>query len=146
MGAFFLHYQMTHPEICRNPALPPQICAYKNTLGLTSIGAIIDNVAIDAVGRQGVYTFRDQSTICHRIDSPLPEDGVEPSFANVYVYDGDMDHQVDRRLSVMNGLDRTALKAQQTKLVVNNPYVRRFQTAREMTREGANLHLVIDED
>ncbi|OWZ07987.1 Helitron helicase [Phytophthora megakarya] len=84
--------------------------------------------------------------ICYRIGSLLPEDGAEPSFAQVYVYDGNMQHQVDRRMNIMYGLDRTTLKALQMMLVANNPYVRRFLTAGEMARYGVDLHLVIHED
>ncbi|OWZ20365.1 Helitron helicase [Phytophthora megakarya] len=78
------------------PALLCKTRAYNTTLGLTSIGATIsDYVAIDTVytsGRQNVYTFRVQGTICHRIGSVLPEDGAEPSFAQGYVYYKDMEH------------------------------------------------------
>ncbi|OWY91898.1 Helitron helicase [Phytophthora megakarya] len=137
-------------KFAETPALLRQIRAYNNALGLASMGATVcDNVAIDTVyasGRQCVYTFRVQGTICHRIGTLLPEDGAEPSFAQVYVYDGDMEHQVDRRMKIIDGLDRTTLKALQMMLVANNPYVRRFLTAGEMAREGVNLRLVIHED
>ncbi|OWZ14706.1 Helitron helicase [Phytophthora megakarya] len=119
-------------------------------LGLTSMGATVcDNVAIDTVyanGQKGVYTFRVQGTICHRIGTLLPEDGAEPSFAQVYVYGGDMKHQVDRRMKTIDGLDRTTLKAPLMILVANNPYVGKFLTAREIAREGVNLCLMPHED
>ncbi|OWZ15315.1 Helitron helicase [Phytophthora megakarya] len=101
------------------------------------MGATVsDNVAIDtmyASAQQGVYTFCVQGIICHRIGTLLPEDGAEPSFAQVYVYmyDRDMEHQVDRRMKIIDGLDRTTLKALQMVLVANNPYVRKFLTAGE---------------
>ncbi|OWZ19986.1 Helitron helicase [Phytophthora megakarya] len=98
-------------KFVKTSALLRQIQAYNIALGLTSIGTTVcDNVAIDTVyanGRQGVNTFRVQGTICLRIGTLLPEDGAEPSFAQVYVYDGDMEHQVDRRMKIIDGRDRT---------------------------------------
>ncbi|OWZ00073.1 Helitron helicase [Phytophthora megakarya] len=86
-------------KFVKSPSLLRKIRAYNNALVLTSMG-----------------------TICHRISSLLSEYAVEPSFAQVYVYDGDMEHQLVRRMSIMDGLGRTTFKAIQMMLLANNPY------------------------
>src|SRR6202012_4462682 len=54
-------------------------CAFS----MTSFGA--------SVGFQGFGSFTIHGKICHRIGSLLPEDGQQPLFSQVYIFDPDIE-------------------------------------------------------
>ncbi len=72
-----------------SPAFRRQARSYNSVFAFTSMGASLsENVRLDhqfANGSGGVYTFRIQGTICHRIGSLLPPSDRNPAFAQIYV-------------------------------------------------------------
>jgi hypothetical protein len=84
-------------QLSEDPLLLVKITSYNNIFALTSIAAsLTKNARIDeqlANGREGVYTFRDQGTICHHVGTLLPIESKTPSFAQFHVFDGDMEDQ-----------------------------------------------------
>jgi hypothetical protein len=58
----------------------------------------MENARIDeqlANAREGVYTFRGQGTIYHRVGTLLLIESRTPNFAQLNVFDGDMEAQVN---------------------------------------------------
>lgn len=53
-----------------------------------------------ANGKDGVYSFRAQGAIYHKIGSLLPTPGNRPRFIQLYIYD--TDHEVDRTIAENN--------------------------------------------
>jgi hypothetical protein len=56
--------------------------------------------------REGVYTVRVQGTRCHRVGMLLPVESRTSSHAQLYVFDSDMEEQVNTRCCIMADLDR----------------------------------------
>jgi hypothetical protein len=105
---------------------------YNNTLSLCSLGARIDN---SVSGQSGVYTFRIQGALYHRIGSLLPVEGEQPRFAQIYFSDSDPHVQLRHRLAHAHGLlDPDVLLALQNMLQELNPYYERCMTAFERLR------------
>ena len=96
------------------------------------MGAKIDD---RVVGTQGVYSFRIQGEMYHRIGSLLPDDGATPAFSQVYIYEQHL----------MPNLDSSTLAQLQAMLHELNPYVHIFRQAAEILQENPlqDLKLVI---
>jgi hypothetical protein len=56
----------------------------------------------------------------------MPQEGVPPKFAQLYIHDTDHEKQLDNRMSVVDRLDREILSALQAMTNRHNPHVRRF--------------------
>jgi hypothetical protein len=105
-----------------------QIRAYNQVLAFTSLGANIDEDLANA--REGVYTFRIQGALYHRIGGLMPRDeNSEPSFAQIYFYDTDLDKQLQRRKNIIPTLNTDMLRALQEELHKINPFVESFTNA-----------------
>jgi len=110
-------------------------------LSFSSLGITIDE---SVWGPMGIYTFRIQGDLCHRIGSLLPIEGEQPKFAQIYVADHDPSRQVQQRLIYGNGnLNQDILRCLQDMLQRVNPYYETFKTAIERMQnvEGLHLHL-----
>jgi hypothetical protein len=57
---------------------------YNNALAFSSLGVTIDR---SVVGQSGVYTFKIQGELVHRIGSLLPHSGEVPCFAQIHILD-----------------------------------------------------------
>jgi len=66
-----------------------------------------------ANAREGVYTFHVQGTICHCTGTLLPIETRTPSFAQFYVFDGELEPHVKTRCCIVDGLER-AVSLQQS--------------------------------
>ncbi|CAG8705246.1 13676_t:CDS:1, partial [Funneliformis mosseae] len=55
---------------------------YNNVLACTSFDANINTIP-----EQGISDFRIHGQVYHRISSFLPEEGSQPAFAQLYIYD-----------------------------------------------------------
>jgi len=133
-----------------NPAFRRQARSYNSVFAFTSMGvSLSENIRLDnqyANGSRGVYTFRIQGTICHRIGSLLPPSDHNPAFAQIYVHDGDMDAQVAARVGIMDGLDENVVRVIQNVLErIPNPFMEMFVAAGEYARTGHDFRLVIHE-
>ncbi|KAL5723911.1 DNA helicase [Ranunculus cassubicifolius] len=79
--------------------------SYNHVFSFTSMGVHLD--ATLANGCSGVYTFRAQGTIYHKIGPLLPLTGHRPRFLQMYVYD--TDHELQNRLAENITLDPQVL-------------------------------------
>ena len=57
---------------------------YNNAFAFSSLGVKTDP---SVYGPHGIYTFRIQGQLCHRIGSLLLPPGKDPAFAQIYIYD-----------------------------------------------------------
>lgn len=95
-------------------------------------------------GPGGVYTFRIQGELCHRIGSLLPAPADQPAFAQIYIFDVDPQHQADVRMSHHPDLlHKSTLLALQHMVSIHNPYFEAFKTASErlLDHDNVALHL-----
>ena len=63
-----------------------QIRKYNNAFAFTSVGTKID----ESMARGGVYRYRLQGELHHRMGSLLPSEGETPKFAQMYIHDPQM--------------------------------------------------------
>jgi hypothetical protein len=68
----------------RSRAFREKIRMYNSILSFTSTGARIHE---SVTGTRGVYAFRIQGEIYHRIGSLLPQHDAQPRFCQLYIYD-----------------------------------------------------------
>lgn len=117
-----------------NEAFRNNIRKYNQLFAFTSMGADVDQRM--ANGNNGVYTFRVNGVLSHRIGSLLPAPGAEPQFAQIYFMDPDM--QVGRRMNIIDGLNQATMQNLHTMMqTVNNPLVRTFRQARELNANAS---------
>ena len=70
------------------------IRAYNHVFSFTSMGVHVDE---NLAGRtRGVYTFRAQGAIYHKIGCLLPNASERPRYLQLYIYD--IDHEVENRM------------------------------------------------
>ena len=75
---------------------------YNNAFAFSSLSVHIDS---SIYGPFGIYTFRIHDELIHRIDSLLSiSDDQQPRFSQIYVYDSDVRHQAETRMSYHHGL------------------------------------------
>jgi hypothetical protein len=76
---------------------------YNNVLAYTSFGT-----SIDTIPGQGISNFRIHGQVYHLIGPLLPEEGQQPVFAQLYIYDSE--HENEYRNNVMQDLDNNILQ------------------------------------
>jgi hypothetical protein len=114
-----------------------QIRMYNSVLTFTSLGAKVDE---SIIGGPGLYSFRIQGELYHKIGSLCPAKGQRPQFAQLYIHDTKCEHQ--NRHTVMPSLDPTTLDRLLTMMYNINPYVEVFKMARDMmATEGVPVDL-----
>ncbi|XP_024977134.1 uncharacterized protein LOC112514765 [Cynara cardunculus var. scolymus] len=89
------------------------------------MGVTLDSTASNMTS--GVYTFRAQGGIYHRIDQLVPRDG-HPWYLQLYFYDAES--ELSHRLQWPN-LDRNVIEML-TRVLSINPYVRTFRSLAEL--------------
>ncbi len=119
-----------------------QIRMYNSVLAFTLFGSKVDE---SVIGGPGLYSFRIQGQLYHKIRSLCPAEGQRPQFAQLYIHDTKREHQ--NRHAVMPSLDPKTLDRLLTMMYNINPYVEVFKMARDMmATEGApmdlKLHLI----
>ena len=115
---------------------------YNNAFSFSSLG--VSKIDQSVYGPQGIYTFRIQGQLCHRIGSLLPPPGKDPAFSQIYIYDSDSMRQAQQRMSHHpNLLDINTVLLLQAMLQQCNPYIEIFQTAGERLAEHSNISLRI---
>lgn len=118
-----------------------KIRCYNNVLAFTSLGA-----DINVIPGQGISDFRIHGQVYHRIGSLLPEYGLRPVFAQLYVYDSK--HENANRRNVMPDLDDAILRDLLNMLDECNPYVQNFHRVRDLiqTNVSDEIFMVIHAD
>ncbi|KAH7853445.1 hypothetical protein Vadar_002482 [Vaccinium darrowii] len=99
------------------------IRAYNHVFSFISMG-VHDDKELPG-GLRGVYTFRAQGTIYHRIGSLLPYSDQRPRYLQLYIYD--TDHEVEHRMSETSGLRRHIVEKLKHILDAYNPFVQNFR-------------------
>ena len=66
----------------------------------------------------------------HRIGSLLPEDGQQPKFAQLYIYD--TEYENNNRHNFMKDMNNDILQHLQNMLDECNPYIKNFRQARDI--------------
>jgi hypothetical protein len=102
---------------------------YNNAFAFSSLGVKIDS---SVYGPNGIYTFRIQGELYHRISTLLPPNGKPPNFAQIYIYDSNPQSQAQTRANrVHDKVDINTILRLQEMLEHHNPYVAIYRTAKE---------------
>lgn len=116
------------------------IRVYNNVFAFTSMGVHVDET-INVSGR-GIYTFRAQGAIYHKIGSLLPIQGNKPRFLQAYIYD--TEHEIDNRMSESEVLERSIVEKIQQILNEHNPFVHSFRSLGQR-KDLSNCKLIMKE-
>uniref|UniRef100_A0A182FMP7 Helitron helicase-like domain-containing protein n=1 Tax=Anopheles albimanus TaxID=7167 RepID=A0A182FMP7_ANOAL len=148
----------THPppselrELFRMPAFLSRVRVYNNVFAFTSLGASVrpdDPVRQDetVAGAGGVYSYRIQGALCHRIGGLGQHPDRTPMYAQLYFYDAHDEIQrnrmVDARMEYSTGLDRSVVATLQRVLEQHNPLAAMFRHAFERMTTEENVELRI---
>lgn len=93
---------------------------FNSHFSFTSLGVMLDQRYCNK--RSGVYTFRAQGQIYHRIDQLVPT-GDGPKHLQLYFYDTDVDLQ--HRFRYSPNLDKVLIR-KLTHILSHNPYAQIF--------------------
>ncbi|KAK1943069.1 hypothetical protein P3T76_005706 [Phytophthora citrophthora] len=122
-----------------NPRIKQSIRAYNNVFAFTSMGSSrTRSLNVDErVTRSGVYNFRVQSSVCHRMGALLPPPNRRPMFAQVYINDLDIEARVASRMEMTDGLDPVILGKIDQVMTAHNGYTQQFLNARTLLIDRA---------
>ena len=74
----------------------------------------------------GVYTHKIHGRVFHSLASHLiGSENQEPRFAQIYIYD--TSYQLDRRMTILNRLDRDIIASLQAMMLRHNEFAALFQ-------------------
>jgi hypothetical protein len=85
--------------------------------------------------RKGIYTFSVPETICHCVGTCLPIESRTSKFAQLYVFDSDVEAPVNMRCCIVDGLDREIVAAVQRVLNHVNSFVKMFLRGSKFIRK-----------
>lgn len=117
------------------------IRSYNNAFAFTSLGVRVDPITYSA----GPPVFKIQGQLHHKIGSLLPDNDGDPAFLQVYVTDGTVNEQVERRMNGMNAssLLRPTVDAITRMLAACNPYAQQFRNAQQRINQGEHVSMVL---
>ncbi|PIA38864.1 hypothetical protein AQUCO_02700218v1 [Aquilegia coerulea] len=114
------------------------IRAYNHVFAFTSMGVNIDDTLANAMG--GVYTYRAQGALYHRIGTLLPQDGQRPRYMQMYIFD--TDREIEHRMEENNSLNCQVLTILKQILDTHNPYVQVLrQISQHEQMQNIRLHI-----
>ncbi|XP_021808472.1 uncharacterized protein LOC110752178 [Prunus avium] len=116
------------------------IRVYNNVFSFTSMGVHVDE-RINFGGR-GIYTFRAQGAIYHKIGGLLPNEGTTPRFLQAYIYE--TEHEVENRMTQSKVLDRIVVEKIQRILNQHNPFVHTLRSLGQL-QDLPRCRLIIKE-
>ncbi|KAI5390345.1 hypothetical protein KIW84_075600 [Lathyrus oleraceus] len=112
------------------------IRSYNHVMSFTSLGVHVDENLV-ATGC-GIYTFRAQGAIYHKIGGFHPNQGSRPRYLQLYIYD--TDHELQNRMRENSILNQAVVYKLQKLLHQCNPFVIMFrQLALEPNIEECRL-------
>ncbi|KAH0858488.1 hypothetical protein HID58_086749, partial [Brassica napus] len=119
-------------ELLETPKFRSHIRVANSLLAFTSMGAQIDH---SVTGTPGPFTFRVHGQIIHRIGSMLPDDGNDPEYLQLYIFDTDNELE-NRKRSFTKGssqlaVDDTVILQLIEMLDINNHLAKTFRHARD---------------
>ncbi|KAF8448844.1 hypothetical protein L210DRAFT_3339939, partial [Boletus edulis BED1] len=106
-----------------------KIRQYNNTLAFTSAGTNMDNAAIQG---SGPASFCIHGALHHLMGALIPPDGLEPSYAQLYIYDPE--EATNRRIQRNPQLDGAILLDLHTTLRDIHPYAPLYKQVYEIMR------------
>ncbi|KAG3180198.1 hypothetical protein PC128_g15643 [Phytophthora cactorum] len=128
-------------ELYSQRSVLDKIRGYNCTFAFTSTGAK-ENHTISR--GNAPYTFRVNGAMHHRIGQLLPPEGANPTFAQIYVYDGSTGQEVALRgLAISSSLNLTTLGELQTILHDVNPPAAVYQSGREHANDSQEMCLAL---
>lgn len=144
---YIKHLLQRDDEECKE--FKRNIRGYNNALSFTSLGVNLDTSVHNSNG--GAFCFRIHGSLYHRIGSVLPGANQTPKFAQIYIYDGTEEQQLDARLNHMNHLYRPTLSMLQSLMhSLPNPFVTLFKTMKHYIDTNpdmvSNMKFVIKAD
>ena len=98
------------------------IRSYNHNFAFTSMGVHVDDSM--ASTSRGIYTFRAQGSIYHKIGSLLPTND-RPRYLQLYIYD--TDNEIEHRLSESRDLRAHIVQRVKAVLDRENPFVKEFR-------------------
>ncbi|KIK33381.1 hypothetical protein CY34DRAFT_99690, partial [Suillus luteus UH-Slu-Lm8-n1] len=111
-----------------------KIRQYNSALAFTSVGVNIEDRALQGPGPN---TFRIHGSLHHLMGSLIPPDGVQPSYAQLYIYDSDEATDIRATRPGNEGLDRRILRNLHDMLYRNHLYAPLYKQAYQVMREKA---------
>jgi hypothetical protein len=114
-------------NLLKNPHFMNNIRKYNQGMAWTSLGAKIENNYANQ--RNGVYTFRIQGQLHHKIGSLLPESG-ENKFGQIYFMDSQ--EQGQRRAEIFELSPQIFQTLKEILNECQNPYVNIYKQARDI--------------
>lgn len=125
-----------HQDEQRGPSFKRLIRAYNSMLAFTSMGGKIDYSINKS---RGPYVFKLNGVNYHRFGSLIPNNGDEPKFCQLYIYD--TENEVENRIKSIGGQDGNEVDPNIVEGLVNmldgtNEVVKRFRRARERFEAG----------
>ncbi|OMO66755.1 DNA helicase PIF1, ATP-dependent [Corchorus olitorius] len=100
------------------------IRSYNHNFAFTSMGVHLDQSLPG--GNRGVFVFRAQGNIYHKIGGLLPNSNERPRFLQMYVYD--TEHETEYRMLENETLDRNLVEKIKNILDKYNPFVKMFRS------------------
>lgn len=120
------------------------IRAYNMALQFTSM-RVNENLfnKADQSKSSGIYNFRINGTVCHKIGPILPKND-DPKFAQIYIYDND--YQLNKRENIFHELalnKDNLLQDLQSYINSHNPYAKLYKNAFEILKNDPSLDVNI---
>ena len=115
-----------------------KICQYNNALALTSVGADLEN---NAIQEPGPASFRIHGALHHLMGALGPPDGLEPCFAQLYIFDPE--EATERHVQYNPQLNGPILLDLHTMLRTLHPYAPLYKQAYEVMQASNFFHLCL---
>jgi len=113
---------------------------YNSILSFASVSAKVDDKLLAAT--EGVYTYRINGSVHHKISNFLPLDPSNPTFSQIYIYDSDMQSTI-RTGKYPQTILANILNKFQDYLNRYNPYVHIYQQLGMILRNDPSKELNI---
>lgn len=119
-----------HKDKTVGPAFKRNIRVYNSMLSFTSMGGKIDYSVNKS---RGPYVFKMNGVNHHRFGSLIPNDGSDPKFCQLYIYD--TENEIENRVGSIGGKDGNTVDSKIVEGLVKmldetNPLVKEFRKAR----------------
>ncbi|KAG2073153.1 hypothetical protein BDR04DRAFT_1011269, partial [Suillus decipiens] len=127
------------------PACPPEleqayadrtfvskICQYNSALAFTSVGINIKNCALQGSGPNACHIH---DSLHHLMGSLLAPEGVQPSYAQLYIYDSEEATNIHTTCPGSEGLDHQILRDFHDMLHCKHPYAAVYKQAYQVMQE-----------
>ncbi|KIJ22471.1 hypothetical protein M422DRAFT_197125, partial [Sphaerobolus stellatus SS14] len=121
-------------QTAEGKAFRQHIRQYNAAFAFTSLGCKLNERMLQ--GQPGVYSFRIDGELYHSHGSLLPDEDGSARYAQLYFFDPVL--ALDQRMSNNQGTDRRVMARIQTILQQCNPFIRIYQTARQILDTGAD--------